>query len=746
MIKEILNQYNNSKIIKSFAVSALLFTALFSVSAIAYETIWQPTEGKEGKVRFISMGLNESQRNINAAIEFQLTDKWKTYWLSSGDSGLPPEFDIIEATNIKSINVKLPVPKRYDYYDIESYAYEKEVLFPVTIEPIDTSKDVSLTLDMKWAICEDICIFNDNKFTVDLSANNSFGDKQYQKIIEEYQTLVPFNDIEKSDIELKNIKFSDDTYEISFYSPTGWGDRVDISKKFDIFITEILPAQDFSYDGNIWQKPVKATPLNFRFPKPEVKSDDYTKIITFTGTIEKKLKKAQLNGQELQFTLANDNNSVSFTEEITNEIYTASSPQESFVTKQERQSNNPLLNISIWQAIISAVIGGLILNLMPCVLPVLSLKFMSVLKLSSADTKQIRKSFFFTALGIISSFILLAVAVITLKSIGTQIGWGIQFQREEFLIFICFVMLLFTLNQFGYFEILLPQKFSDKLNKSLDSTKPSSNLASFLTGAFATILATPCSAPFLVTAISFAFTQEGIIILLIFFFMAIGMSLPYILAIIYPQIVRIFPKPGAWMVKLKESMAYLLIASIIYFVYVLSAIVGLTVTTMFASFLLITFLFVRFASKRKLDRTKTLLSTIYIISVSVFLTLWTATNFKGTYEMRDSWVKFDQAELEKYIKNGDTIFVDVTADWCLTCQFNKARVVNPMFDFFKQNNVILMKADYTSPSQEIYDYLESFNAYAIPFNVVYGKNAPSGIVLPSLLTEINVKQAIYEAQ
>ena len=207
-----------------------------------------------------------------------------------------------------------------------------------------------------------------------------------------------------------------------------------------------------------------------------------------------------------------------------------------------------------------ATLGGLILNVMPCVLPVLSLKLLSILNHNQKNIfYSIRRSFFVTASGIITSFLLLAFVLIGIKLSGTSIGWGMQFQQPLFLMIISLVLFLFSLNLMGFFEFYIPHFISHSFLMSVNNK---SFYADFFNGFFATLLATPCSAPFIGTAVSAAFTQSSLVMIGIFFFMGLGMSSPYIIAGLFPKLLTFLPKPGPWMKTLKFFLAILLLGTL----------------------------------------------------------------------------------------------------------------------------------------------------------------------------------------
>jgi suppressor for copper-sensitivity B len=704
------------KTIRKFSYLLIVPILLMAIQAVAFETEFQVSPQGEGSSRLISSGYYNSDDVIDAGIHVKLAENWHTYWKKPGDSGIPFTVEFSNQQNIANTQLLFPAPKRYLTYGLESWGYSDEVVFPIKITPQDKTKPVSADVKVKWAICEEICIFEDDEFKLEIDPG--YKDKDNYSLISQYLERVPakFNP-DKSTIKPSNIQVSEKFVTVEFTS------KEKLPKDIDLFITE--------------------TSNNFKFPKPEMSFSDGDRKVVFVTPYEKLLSTASIKGTKLNFTLSNGSESLEFS----GTIKTITGIQDTLGSKQRAEENEKRnIDITLLEAIIAALLGGLILNIMPCVLPVLSLKIMSMIKHGASDSAKIRKSFSFTILGIITSFVVLAAIALLLKGLGESVGWGMQFQQPAFLIFLGIILTLFAANQFGWFEILLPSKLSDKLNKAIDKKGESTPAGSFLTGAFATLLATPCTAPFLTTAISFALTAGNAMILLIFFFMGVGLAIPYILILISPSLVRIFPKPGAWMITVRKILGFFLIATVLWILYVMGANAGLFSATALFAVLGSIFFFLWIANKKNLDVKKTRLSIVYSIILAFVIPIYLSSLESDSVEMRDKWVKFDEQKISQLVAEGNTIFVDVTADWCITCKFNKARVTNPMHDFFVENNVILMKADYTVPSEEIHNYLSGNGVYAIPFNMVYGPNSPEGIRLPEILTKADVRKAVFDAR
>ena len=392
------------------------------------------------------------------------------------------------------------------------------------------------------------------------------------------------------------------------------------------------------------------------------------------------------------------------------------------------------INHSYLYIFLIATLGGLILNVMPCVLPVLSLKLLSILKHNQKNNfYSIKRSFFITASGIITSFLLLAFVLIGLKLSGTSIGWGMQFQQPLFLMFISLVLFLFSLNLIGLFEFHIPRFINHSF---LISVNNKSLYADFFNGFFATLLATPCSAPFIGTAVSVAFTQSSLAMIGVFFFMGLGMSGPYIIAGLFPKLVTFLPKPGPWMKTLKYFLAILLLGTLVW--------IGLILQNHFNYFfIIISFLLalIIFVSFKYLSQLKVL---AVLVSIVIFISLNFFPQFKnGKLIEYTDWQDLNNVNINAMIDH-NIIFVDITADWCATCQFNKLNVLNSKLiqNAFIKNNVVKVRGDWSKPNKQIEQYLNNYNRFGIPFNIIYDKHYPNGIIFSELLTKSEIINAI----
>ncbi|MBR2198802.1 MAG: thioredoxin family protein [Fibrobacter sp.] len=396
-----------------------------------------------------------------------------------------------------------------------------------------------------------------------------------------------------------------------------------------------------------------------------------------------------------------------------------------------------------------AFVGGIILNLMPCVLPVLSLKLFSLIKQAVESRGRLLALGGATTAGILCSFWVLAAVVSAVKAGGGSAGWGMQFQSAGFIAFMVVILTAFAMSFFGVFEIWLPWNATTKM----DAAGQKAGFAgAFFTGALLVLLSTPCSAPLLGTAMGFAFAQATPILFLFFTAAGLGLALPYMLVSAFPSVLKVFPKPGAWMVKLQRIMGILLLASVGWLFWIVSEQAGITGVELFAAIAIASIacsvLLGKFA---KPGTTFIREVAVIILSVIALFSLWFA-GISPEYEKaaiavfnarlqekmtEDGWFRYSPALIEEFAKAKRTVFIDVTADWCLTCKANEAAVLDDD-DFIRAMdslNVALVKADWTRETPEVNALLQSMEKSGVPAYAIYpAGDASRQIVLPELLT------------
>jgi len=388
-----------------------------------------------------------------------------------------------------------------------------------------------------------------------------------------------------------------------------------------------------------------------------------------------------------------------------------------------------------------AFLGGIILNVMPCVLPVLSIKILGLVKQKSLTRKQIATTNLFFVFGILCSFLIIALAIIIIKISGGYAGWGFQFQNSGFIIFISAILLIAALNLFGVFEIAVAG--SDRI-ENLKSKYANVYISKFLEGILAVLLATPCSAPFLGTALGFAFSQNYYMIILMFLLIGIGMSVPYIVAAFYPGFVRVLPKSGGWMIVFKQFLGFPLILTVVWLLYILQKLSGdaalfdVIIYLIIVSFCCWIYGKILYWNKPKKFFAYFILAAILISGFNYFAYPHLAPkNNKSVVSETNEMIKYSKTKFDNYMKTDKTIFLEFTAEWCLTCQLNKKNVIETeeIRNFFRLYNVVHLRADWTDGDKEVSEALEKFKRSSVPLYVVIpADKSKSYIILPELLT------------
>ena len=613
---------------------------------------------------------------------------WKTYWKSPGDGGFAQSISWKNSTNVKNVNILWPTPIEFQILGLISLGYQNDVMFPLEIELEDELQDTFLNLHVTFLICKDVCIPGDATLFLEIpSGEKKLNDNYFN--LEKALSLLPEEDFKSSyvsDIDFKT--YSDD-------------------KKS--FIQLHIESEKVFYNPKIFLH----SPFGLPVVKNSINYSSNNKNIITDFSFDKKLFSEKKFPLEIIIKDKNHN----FKQTLNVEM-------------NDQSLRLGMNNTFIYYVLIS-LIAGLILNVMPCVFPVLSIKLMSVL---SSEKNNTRVSFITTAFGIITSFLLLGMMFIILQYFNVSIAWGMQFQQPYFLIFITLIVFLFMMNMFGQFEIILPPQFN---NLTVLGNSNNKYLKDFFNGFFATLMATPCSAPFVGTAITAAFTQSYVIGTSIFLFMGIGMSLPYLLIASFPKLINFVPKPGKWMVYIKYALGFLLLATVLWLLNIL-----LNFFNYYFIISLIIF-FVVLSYRQKIPFLRN------IVTVLVLFTIFSSSSLKFfqqniiTNNEKD-WLNFFDVEIDQLINNNQLVFLDITADWCATCQFNKLNVLTSesVKKLFKDNKVTLVRADWTRPNTNINIFLEKYDRFGIPFNAFFSNHFPDGLLLSELLSEKEMISAI----
>ena len=407
--------------------------------------------------------------------------------------------------------------------------------------------------------------------------------------------------------------------------------------------------------------------------------------------------------------------------------------------------------------ILTAVAGGLILNVMPCVFPVLSLKILSLSGFGAGTTPKVRRGFFMIVCGIVCAFALMTGLLISLKLLGHSIGWGMQFQSPSFLWIMIFVMILFLAQIAGWINMKTPEW----INRLLDSKSKEEDLQNFLIGLFLVALSTPCSAPYLGTAIGFALAGSVSDIAVIMSAVGFGLALPYLLLYINPQLADFIPHPDKWTRYLLQIMSLMLVATILWLISVLAAQIssgsvmraGLYVLAAIGLLAFQKAVFDNIEMQKETPELKIRLRRFFTrIFTVLLLLLWGcgwADVVSGYQKKREETLSQKQIELslpeiKNYLNQGKTVLVSVEADWCLTCKFNDITVLNTaaIKETFRAHGVKVIEIDWTNYNAEVLKFMEEFGRKGLPFYILFSPKIPNGMVLPEILNYQDLMEII----
>lgn len=691
------------------AVALLAWATALAGTPPARAAASEWTVNTHSQVRLIAAASGVGTgRSIRLGLQFKLKKNWKVYWRSPGDAGFPPRIDWVGSTNVRDATIAWPRPKRFSVLGFETAGYKDEVVFPITLRLAEPGKTARLVAKVDYLTCDDICVPYTVKLTLALPGGPAMTSRHaYQ--IDRYRALVPQNET------VAGIKVE----RIEVRERTSGGELTVVARGAQAF-----NKPDLFVEG----------PSRLEFGKPKVTLSQGGRVARLVLAVRKVGKKApKATGALLTLTLTDGDRAV-----------------ERAGVAEAAKGPPPSTGRSFLVVLLLALLGGFILNLMPCVLPVLSIKLLGVVGHGGAEKRIVRKRFLATAAGVLASFLVLAGAMVGLKAAGATVGWGIQFQQSWFLIAMAVVVTLFAANLWGIFEIRLPHAVTDRAAAAGGPPDKSGSLkGEFATGAFATLLATPCSAPFLGTAVGFALSRGALEIFAVFAALGIGLALPYLLVAALPGLATRMPRPGRWMVWLRWVLGLALAATAIWLLSVLEVQAGALAAWLIGAVLvgLVGLLWLRGRVAPRF-RPAALAGLLALVVAGFALPNLLPAGEVSAAPAAGKWQRFDRPEIARLVAAGKVVFVDVTADWCITCKANKRLVLGrePVASTLDGRTVVPMVADWTRPSKTIAAYLAEYGRYGIPFNIVYGPGAPDGIALPELLTQSAVQDAIAKAK
>lgn len=673
---------------------ALVLAALLPTIAIAQESNLQ--QSPRATVSLVSdhAAVSPGQK-LRLGLRQRLAPHWHTYWKNPGDAGSPPNIAFTLPEGVLVSEIAWPGPDRFIVGPVASYGYENEIVFPMTLSvPPDAQPGSQLVIEANadWVVCEKECIPEEGKFRLTLPVEttarpatdaigasfNTAEARQPQSIPWKVSTLTSGSALQ---LVVKGEGITPQSVQSALYFPEKWG------------IVDHVADQSLKVENGT---------LTLTLPKGQA----------FTPVPSAGLLSITDGGNQKRW----------FSLELVPGAAAAA----------ELPASLPL-----WQMALFAFLGGLILNLMPCVFPVLAIKATALAGLSGSDRREVRLSGVFYTLGVLAAFMTLAIALLAIRAGGSAVGWGFQFQSPLFVASMCWLMLAIGLNLSGVFEV-----GSSLAGAGQDLAGRKGHSGSFFTGLLAVVVATPCTAPFMGAAIGSALVAPAFSTLVVFAMMGVGLALPFLLLSIFPAVAQRLPRPGMWMLRLRQAMAFPMYATAAWLLWVLAqqageaglrmALAG-TVLVGLAGWL--TGLSQQGGPKTWWPRSFALIAFAGL--AGLMLTLHnTEPQGASSRQLAANAEPFNAERLARLQAEGKPVFVNMTAAWCITCLVNERTTLSTaaVQQSMQDHNVVYMKGDWTNRDPAITAFLQSFKRDGLPFYVFYAPGKKP-VVLPPVLTQ-----------
>ena len=617
-----------------------------------------------------------NENEIYLIVKFDLEKNWHTYWKNPGDSGEPASFEWDLPEGFEISEAMWPTPELIPYPPLTTFGYtdQLELLFKLSL-PEEVKENSVIAVSSKWLVCADVCIPQEGSVSFDLFKANQTYPSQIGQLLSKIKQKIPLDNgkIITSKIEEDRLVLNLEELGLDITDAYFFPFRKDV---IDYSVNQKLKKND------------EEVSLSLAF----IENTD-------VSLIKGGILKTNAGSQELRLLQRNFQSEVSLRPEF----------------------------ISLMTAILFSLIGGLLLNLMPCVFPVISLKILNFVNHSENRSQTSLHGMFFS-LGAILMFVLIGLSVLVLKSIGMDVGWGYQLQSP-----IVVSLLIFLFIFLAGFFLLNVNFFNTLLSIGTTGLKAPNYVNSFATGFLAVIVATPCTAPFMGSALGFAILQPGFSSFLIFLALGIGFTFPYILLSIFPGLVSILPKPGQWMETFKQFMAFPMMLTALWLIWVLSSQISSfqLILVLLGISLIVFFYWLNQLNITSATGKRFRVFVYLFIFVSIFLTLPTQN-----ISTQENTNVFSEAELNKKLEQGP-VFLNFTADWCITCKVNErvALKTKNTLNLFKEKEIFYMEADWTNKNKVIAEKLESFGRSSIPLYVFYPERDKQPIILPEILSE-----------
>ncbi|MCC7144850.1 MAG: thioredoxin family protein [Phycisphaeraceae bacterium] len=684
----------------------------------------------------------EAGTTATVGLRMKMDKGWHTYWKNPGDSGLPTQIEWQLPEGFEAGPIQWLRPESFELGGLVNYGYEGEIVLPVGVAVPKGAGGGEVTLKAKvsYLACADVCVPGEAEISLQVPivtqkpATEARWAELFAKAQRELPThaaegrLAAFGQGERVGLSVGRVEGSEEQVggQLTMYFYPEEADQIEAAAKQEV--------EDRGQSAVLWLTPAKAA----------------------TGPLERLRGVLVIEGGKKEEILAVDV-PVGAKEMAAGDLRGRSPAKQAGDTSGEFP----------WVTMMYAFLGGILLNLMPCVFPVLSIKILGFVRqsgvgLPGAGVGRVRWHGVAFGLGVMVSFWLLTAVLIGLRAGGEQLGWGFQLQRPWFVAVMAMLLFGVGLNLLGVFEVGLG--VMSAAGTAAGRAGQDTLAGSFLTGVLATAVATPCTAPLMGPAVGLALTLPALDALAIFTALGAGMAGPYVLLSMFPGWLRVLPRPGAWMETFKQLMSFPMFAAAIWLVWVygrqLAGADGMMVLLL-GLLLLAVGLWVlgRWSTpqRRQGVRRAARLACGFFLAVGIYLPL--ALAWAGSAESSgggpvarqdagEGWEAYGPGKLEELRAQGRTVFVDFTADWCLTCKFNERTVLasSAVRELFARHQVALLKADWTRRDEVVTKALEVLGRSSVPLYVVYGPGAADPVVLPTLLSTSAIAQAIGEVQ
>ncbi|MES2901556.1 MAG: thioredoxin family protein [Pseudomonadota bacterium] len=668
-------------------------------------------------------------QTVYVGLEQKIIPHWHTYWKNPGDSGTSTSMSWKLPAGVTASQFLWPAPSRFDIGPVTNYGYSDHVvlLSQLTVpasQPIGSQ--IPVEAKASWLVCEESCIPQDAtlKITLAVAATSSVNSEQ-KPIVDAALKKIPTEVSWQASYDRQDGKLQ---ARLTLPAEVGGKKAADFVEQH---VLRFYPAEW----GTVAHNASQAFKLDGQQLTIELSAGE-------TPPASGSPVRGVLVAEER--TAAGGHAAIVHAVELGAGTVAPPTPQAAAQTPVSSEDN-----ITLWRALLLAFIGGIVLNLMPCVFPVLSIKALGLLKHSDLSSAQKRAQGVAYTVGVLASFTLLALALIVIKNLGAQVGWGFQFQSPYFVLGVAYLIFVVGLSLSGVFALGGPAD----LGSSLASRSGYSG--SFFTGVLATIVATPCTAPFMGAALGFALTQPSLVLWLVFMALGLGLALPYMLISAWPALHRMLPKPGLWMERLKQALAFPMYGAAVWLVWVLAQQAGVnSVPLALGGMIMLALIAWIFDSTRNTSggarvvaNAALLAATLATVGLSfqaVSVLAATPSQLAQSGAGQD-WEAYSPPRLAALREQGKPVFINLTAAWCITCLVNeKVALSQPAFkDLLKKEGITYMKGDWTNQDAQISALLKQYGRSGVPLYLFYPSGAGTqAVVLPQILTHDIVSSAL----